>query len=310
MKSVAQRQRSGGLRDNLPVGCLVRIRSLYDGMRPSERRVADFILANPEQAVLLSTAALAAQARTSESTVVKFAQRLGYRGYRELKIALAVDSGAADPHAAPIYGDIEFGDSLDEVRRKLLAAHQRALQETMEMLDTDTWRRAAEAIAQARRLHFYGVGASGFVALDAQHKFARIGIEAWAYTDPHLQSAFAALLGPGDVAVGISHSGGTLDTIHALRTASRGGATTICITRRMDSPLARVADIRIFSGGSENALRIGAIGSRVAQMAVIDALFIAVAMRRGKAVLEYLRRSREAVADKHVEAEDVGVERG
>ncbi|MBE3598435.1 MAG: MurR/RpiR family transcriptional regulator [Limnochordaceae bacterium] len=170
----------------------------------------------------------------------------------------------------------------------------------MELLDPPLWERAADALARARRIHFYGVGASGFVALDAQHKFARIGMDAWAYTDPHLASAFAALLEQGDVAVGISHSGGTLDTLHALRAAREAGATTMCITHRMDAPIVELASIALFTSGHEAPFRSGAIVSRMAQLAVVDALFIAVAIRRGADAMRRLLASREAVEEKHV----------
>ena len=285
----------------LPAGCLARMRGLYAGLRPSERRIADYILAHPGRAVHMSITALAAEARTSESTIVKFAQRLGYDGYQQLRIALAAEAGASgEPARLPVYGEIESGDSLDTIRKKLLDHDVRALVETMDLLDERTWEKAAEAIAGAPRLHFYGVGASGFVALDAQHKFARLGLNAWAYIDPHLQSAFAALLGPKDVAVGISHSGGTLDTLHALQAAAQAGATTIAITHAMDSPMAAMADMVFFTGGHECPFRSGAIVSRMAQLAIIDALFIAVTIRLGPKAADMLLRSREAVADKHL----------
>ncbi|WP_324668594.1 MurR/RpiR family transcriptional regulator [Geochorda subterranea] len=287
--------------DQLPEACLARMRGLYARLRPSERRVADYILSRPAEAVHLSITALAEQTRTSESTVVKFAQRLGYEGYQQMRIALAVESGAREPATSlPVYGEIEAGDDLPTIRQKLLAHYQQALQETLALFDERVWARAVDVIVQARRLHFYGVGASGFVALDAQHKFARIGLDAWAYLDPHLQSTFAALLGPRDVAVAISHSGGTIDTLHAMQTAARAGATTIAVTHQMESPIAQRADIVFFTGGQEGLFRSGAIVSRMAQLAVVDALFIAVTIRMGAGAMERLMRSRQAVADKHL----------
>ncbi len=279
--------------------CLARVQGMYPDLRPAERRVADFVLQSPMEATRLNITALAARCATSESTVVKLAQRLGYGGYGDFRIALAMEASHRQQPAAPVYGPIEFGDSLDAVREKLLGSYSRALERTFQLLDNATWEMAADALSRAGRLHFYGVGASGIVALDAQQKFARIGLNAWAYVDPHLQSAFAALLSAGDVAVGISHSGGTLDTVHALSTAASSGATTICITHHMDSPLARVAHIRLFTGAEEAPFRSGAIVSRLAQLAVVDALFIAVVMRQGEQAVQRVIRSRQAVQDKH-----------
>ncbi|MFO7255840.1 MurR/RpiR family transcriptional regulator [Limnochorda sp.] len=279
-----------------PPGCLARIRASYASLRPSERRVADIILKHPEEVTGLSVTAMAARAQTSESTVVKLAQRLGYRGYQELKMVLAGEVGSAKAAAERrIYGEIRVDDDLATIKEKLIQLEIRGLQETVPLLDEERLRQAVEAILGARQIHFYGVGASGMVALDAQHKFARIGLPAWAYVDPHQATAFASLLQEGDVAIGISHSGNTLDVLEAIETAGRAGATTVAITSQMGSPLARRAHITLVTGAVESPFRSGAIVSRICQLAVIDILFIGVAVRRPEESFANLNRSREAV---------------
>lgn len=283
-----------------PPGCLARVRASYSSLRPSERRVADFVLKHPEQVPGLSVTEMASRAQTSESTVVKLAQRLGYKGYQQLKMVLAGEVGSARAATeGRIYGEIRVGDSLREIKEKLIRSEIQGLQETLPLLDEESLVRAQEAILGARRIHFYGVGASGMVALDAQHKFARIGLPAWAYVDPHQATAFASLLQEGDVAFGISYSGNTLDVLEAIETAGAAGATTVAITAQMGSPLARAAHITLVTGAVESPFRSGAMVSRICQLAVIDILFIAVAVRRPDESFANLERSHRAVEPRH-----------
>ncbi|HEX6971553.1 MAG TPA: MurR/RpiR family transcriptional regulator [Limnochordia bacterium] len=273
----------------------MRIRSAFPSLRPSERKVAGVILAHPETVVHLSVTELARQSGVSDATVVKFSQRLGYAGYQDLKINLAKDLVAP---AREIYGEIEPTDDVATVKEKIFRMNRAALADTERCLDCAELERAVNAMAQARRIHFYGTGASGIVALDAEQKFLRIDLPARAFIDVHLQVAMGALLEPGDVAVGISHSGQTKDIAAALATARRAGATTICITNYLDSPVARAAAIRLYTATQESAFRSGAIASRVAQLSVVDVLFIGVAVRRYEHTLACLEKTREAVADK------------
>lgn len=287
-------------RSPAPPGCLARIRASYGSLRPSERRVADFVLKHPEEVTALSVTEMAARAQTSESTVVKLAQRLGYRGYQQLKMVLAGEVGSAKATSeGRIYGEIRVGDSLAVIKEKLIRSEIQGLQETLPLLDVERLDQVREAILGARQIHFYGVGASGMVALDAQHKFARIGLPAWAYVDPHQATAFASLLQEGDVAFGISYSGNTLDVLEAIETANRAGATTVAITSQMGSPLARKAKITLVTGAVESPFRSGAIVSRICQLAVIDILFIGVAVKRPDESFANLNRSREAVQARH-----------
>lgn len=276
-------------------GCQLRIRSFFPSLRPSEKKVAEFILANPDEVVTLSVTDLGRKSGVSDATVVKFSQKLGYAGYQDLKINLAKD--LVTP-TREIYGEIDPHDDVQTVKEKIFRLNREALTDTERFLDAGELERAIEALAAARRIHWYGVGASGVVALDAEHKFLRIDLMAHAFVDSHLQVAMGTLLGPGDVAVGISHSGQTKDIATALNTARAAGATTICITNYLESPVARAATIRLYTATRESAFRSGAIASRVAQLSVVDVLFISVALRRREQTLACLERTRDAVADK------------
>lgn len=282
-----------------PDGCLLRIRGLFPGLRPSERKVAQYVLDHPDEVVDLSVTELAHKSGVSDATIVKFSQRLGYSGYQQFKIMLSRE--LAQPARAS-YGELDPGDDIAKVKQKVIAMNVTALEETLRTLSDQELERAIDALFGARVIHLYGVGASGFVALDAEHKFLRINRRCHSFVDNHVQRAMAALLGPGDVAVGISHSGFTQDIVDALRIAREAGATTVCITNHFDAPVTAVSDIRLYTAAREPAFRSGAIASRVAQLSIIDVLFIGVAQRDYDRTLECLERTRLAVAQRQSSA--------
>ena len=279
------------------VSPLIRIRGLYPSLRPSERRVADYVLANPAAVVFLSSTELGERAGTSDATVVKFSQRLGFRGYQELKIALA---GEASSPALEAFGEVEPGDGSTAIRDKVFGANIQALQDTRRVLDPGCLEKAVAAILGAKQVGFYGVGASGLVALDAQQKFMRIGLVCHAYVDTHLQATQAALLGKGDVAFGISHSGQTMETMEVMGLARGNGALTIALTNFPRSALALSVDITLLTSTRETTFRSGAIASRLAQLSVIDVLFMSVAIAKYDHSLEFLGRTRRAVAGRKI----------
>ena len=254
---------------------LLHIRSAYPTFRPAERKVADAILENPGQVIHLSITDLAGEAGVSDATVVKFCKRLGYKGFQEFKILLAQDVVIKQ---APIYGEIELDDDVDTIKEKIFQANITALQDTAQVLSKNELEPAVQAIGDAGEIHFYGMGASGIVALDAEQKFSRIGLRASAFVDAHAQLTRAALLEPGDVAVGLSYSGETLEVVEVLEAARSAGALTIAITNYSASAVADAADLVLLTASQEDILRSGAISSRIAQLSVIDTLFIAVAL--------------------------------
>ena len=276
-----------------PDGCLLRIRGLFPGLRPSEKKVAQYVLDHPEEVVDLSVTELAQRSGVSDATIVKFSQRIGYSGYQQFKIMLSREL-ARPAHAN--YGELDPADDIPKVKAKVITMNMSALEQTLHTLSDTELERAVDALWAAPVIHLYGVGASGFVALDAEHKFLRINRRCHAFIDNHVQRAMATLLRPGDVAIGISHSGFTQDIVNALRIAREAGATTICITNHFDSPVTAVSDIRLHTAAQEPAFRSGAIASRVAQLSIIDVLFIGVAQRDYDRTLQYLDRTRIAAA--------------
>jgi DNA-binding MurR/RpiR family transcriptional regulator len=276
-------------------GSFVRLQGAYSGLRAAEQRVADFILAHPDELIYLTVTELADRTHTSESTVVRLCQKIGYKGYQEFKIVLARD--LVEP-ATAIYAAIEPGDDLATVKSKVFQANAQALRDTLEVLDEHELQRAVDTIAGARRLEIYGVGGSSPLALDAYHKFVKLGVPAVALSDGDLMAMSSSLLGDGDVAFGISHTGASRDVTDALGRAKRHGAATICITHRSSSPITKVSDVVLVTAAQQTAFSSDASSSRIAQLAVIDTLYVGVAHKNHARSLEMIERTREATAAK------------
>jgi len=279
-------------------GVLVAIRAALPTLRPAERRVAEAILADPDRAAGLSIGALATECATSSATVVRFCRAVGYGHYPDLRLAIARETGRqeADSGGGPRpTGDISPTDSLEEIVAKITYSDARAIEDTAATLDLRELARAIDAVARATRVDVYGIGASGFVAQDLHQKLHRIGLLSSVWPDPHAALTSAALLGPNDVAIAISHTGTTIDTIEALRVAADRGATTIAITNFGRSPLTDHARVVLTTAARETTFRSGAMSSRIAQLAVIDCLFVGVAQQSYDRTMEALERTYAAV---------------
>ncbi|MCL2585490.1 MAG: MurR/RpiR family transcriptional regulator, partial [Streptosporangiales bacterium] len=223
------------------VGILITIRSLLPNLAPVEQRVAQAVLDDPGGVAWRSISELAQSCGTSATSVVRFCRAIGLKGYPELRLALA-GAVAHDDAAAMVAAssDIEPGDDPVAITKKIAHADAAAVTDTANRLDTAVLAAVADALASANRIDIYGVGASGFVAMDLQMKLQRINRPAFAFSDPHSAATSAALRGEGDVAVGLSHTGTTVDTTDALAEARSHGATTVAITNFPWSPITEV----------------------------------------------------------------------
>lgn len=276
-------------------GSFVRLQGAYSGLRAAEQRVADFILKHPDELIYLTVTELAERTRTSESTVVRLTQKIGYKGYQEFKIVLARD--LVEP-ATEIYAAIEPGDDLATVKNKVFQANAQALRDTLEVLEDAQLERAVDALSAAGRIEIYGVGGSAPLALDAYHKFLKLGLRSIALSDGDLMAMSSALLGSEDVALGISHTGASRDVTDALGRAKSNGATTICITHRPSSPVTKVSDVVLVTAAQQTAFRSDASSSRIAQLTIIDTLYVGIAHANHARSLEMIDRTREATASK------------
>lgn len=277
---------------------LVRMRAIRPELRPSEQRIADLFLSSPAETAGLSVAELAQRCETSTTSVVRFCKRLGYDHVRELRnhVLRDVERETFDTASLPdVVGDIDRNDTLSDIVAKVSLAETLSLADTAKVLDTESLRASVEAISSSTRVDIFGVGASSIVGLDLQRKLTRIGRTALEWSDPHAAWTSAATLRPGNVAIAVSHSGATSDTIEFLRIARHSGATTIAITNHSGAPLAQQADIVLTTAARETGFRSGALGSRIAQLMVVDCMFIGVAQSSYDRSMEALRDTYVAV---------------
>jgi DNA-binding MurR/RpiR family transcriptional regulator len=277
---------------------LVTVRALLPNLAPVEQRVARQVLADPYGTAMQAISELAALCDTSATTVIRFCRAVGLRGYPDLRIALAAASHADRSAGSEPSHDIVPSDDPATIAQKIARADARAVTDTARHLDIDTLVAVVGVLATARRIDIYGVGASGYVALDLQQKLQRIGKPAFAWPDPHMAITSAALLGPADVVVGLSHTGTTADTIDAMREAGGHGARTVAITNFPRSPITVAADFVLLTAARETAFRSGAMTSRIAQLTVVDCLFVVLAQHDLPASQDALERTYEAAQAK------------
>lgn len=286
-----------------PDSVLARVRSRLPEFTGALRRVAELVLTDPAGAARATIVELAERSGTSPATVTRFCRALGFEGYSDLRLGIAGETGRAARSAGwtiDIGREIQPTDPLDRVLGQIMAADTRATHDTAALLDLKEVERAAEAIAAGRRVDIYGEAGSALVGGELQLSLHRIGVAAWAWSDVHNGLASAAQLRAGDVALGISHSGQTGETIELLAEAGSHGATTVALTSSPRSPLAEVADIVLLTATQATAtqastFRPDALSARHPQLVVLDLLYVAVAQRTHERAHAAFQRTARAV---------------
>lgn len=284
-----------------PTGALVSIRSLAPSLASAERRVAEAILADPSLILERTISDLAELCQTSATTVVRFCRRANFTGYRELRLALATEVGRdysrhGEDHR--LGADITRDDSMSQVAKKIAYAGVRAIEETIESVDMAILTRVAKAVARASTVNLYGVGASSLAARDLQQKLQRIGRRAELMEDPDHAVSSAVLLSKNDVAIGISNSGETAEIVDWIITARRHQGITVAVTNYQNSRLAQSSEFVLKTAAAEGQFRPGAMASRLAQLTLIDCLFIGVVQGSYDRSMNAVTVTRQAVADR------------
>ena len=257
---------------------LMLIKARYKDMGRSEKKIADWILTHPQDIVSLSISDLAEICKIGEATIVRFSRRLDLSGYQELKITIAQET----VDAGKILGEMMFpNDSCYDLFAKTCNHFFISMEHTRKVLNPADLENAAEKISQANRIVIFGLGNSAAIAMDAQHKFLRVGLNAVAFCDNHIQAIAACHLQKGDVALGISHSGSSIDVVQALKLSRAAGAFTIGITNTGKSPIQKECDIVLFTASDETKYTILGLSSRIAQLAIISAIHAYLLLRRG-----------------------------
>jgi DNA-binding MurR/RpiR family transcriptional regulator len=275
-----------------PANPVAAVRAVLPSLTPAAQSIARIILADPGLVVRSTITEFSAVSGTSEATIVRTARALGFAGYSQMRFALAAAVAKQPERLVP--GDLAPDDPLTDVIAKVARAQSEALSDTVAQLDPDQLGEVVSAIAVARRVDVYGVGASGLVAADMSQKLLRIGLSSHPFSDAHLALTSAALLREGDVAVAVSCSGETPDVLVPARTAGEAGALVVGITNNPRSSLAGLADHTLVSAGREAAFRPGAMASRMSQLLIVDCIFVGLAQRTYDTADAAIRATREA----------------
>lgn len=265
------------------VTVLERIRRARPRLSGTQAAIAEEVLTDPAAVVSATTASLAQAADVSQASVVRFARTLGYSGLPGLRLALAQELTRRDlehEQSQVARGRIDASDSLEDLASKIGFHEARSIEETVSRLDLQALDAVARAIASGRTTTVLGVGASGLVAADLCQKLQRLGLACQFHADTHVQLVHAALLARESVAVGLSFSGRTVEVHKGMALAAGAGALTVAVTGDPRSPVAQEAEHVLVTVAREDELRIGAMASRTAQLAVVDVLFARVAQLR------------------------------
>lgn len=266
-----------------------------DSMTQADRQIARFILDHPDRMLTMSSAALAEATGRSQSSVVKFSQKLGYEGYQQLK--LDVNKAKAQEFHAPagvIHGSIDASDSYLTILQKLIGSKLLSMRETSAVNTEETIDSALDALMSARRIQLAGVGASSLVARDFSYKLLKLGRTVLVDSDSHIQISNASALNSEDLIIAISHSGRSVETLRIAELAKKREANVLSVTGLHPNPLLELADINLFTVADEERVRSSAITSRDAQLMLMDMLFILL-LRRQADAYDYIQRSEAAV---------------
>lgn len=270
------------------------IRRLYGEMGPGEKRIADYIMNNTQSVVTMSVSQLAENCGCGDATVVRFSRRIGFEGFQAFKIGIAGEIGST----SSVGIEIEKNDSCFDIFKKRINDISLSLQSTESILDANALETAANVIMNAKRVAVFGLGNSAAIALDAAHKFLRLGIDAQSCTDNHMQAIIASHLDRKSVAIGISHSGSSKDIVEALRLSKIGGATAICVTNYAASPIVDASDIALFTKAEETKHSILGLSSRIAQLTIFDAIYTYIVINSDDSAVQAIYNTEIALQNK------------
>ena len=254
---------------------LLKIKAIFNDFTPVEQKVAEFILENPSKVPAMSIKELAVESKSSDASVMRFCKALGFSGYRSFIVGLTL-AIADNEEDTGLYTDIRPGDSVKSVVRNIFRNERQALTDTENILKTTEVEKAVAILGSSEAVHFFGIGASGLVCLDAVQKFRRIGVSSYAHTDFHDQLTSAALLGSKDACVLFTYSGKTKEIQLILKLLKAQNCKIIAVTKLRKTNLLKGADVYLNVLTREVTMRSGATGSRIAMLSLVDILLSCV----------------------------------
>ena len=279
---------------------LTRIRSSYNQFTKAERRVADFILQNPNKVLFMSISDLAETCDVGDTSVFRFCKTMNVKGYQEFKMTLSLSMrGKEKAEGLEDNGEVTLGDSISGLAAKVLQDTISSIQESFSLLDFSKVSLAMDAMSKGRRILFFGVGASMLTAMKAMNKFHRIEPKVYCSEMVSQQLMSAATMEKGDVAVIFSYSGATRDIVEIARLAKKSGATVIAITRFQKSALTEYTDIPLLCGANVGSLQKGSTSAEISQLFLVDIMYTEYYRRHFEKCSQILEKTSKAISDRN-----------
>lgn len=272
-----------------------QIRMMLPELTPKEGLIAQYLLNQGAAISHMTISVVATTHQVSEAMIVKLAKRLGFTGYRDLKLKL---TQYAQLPTTELFEELSASDTTGQIVNKLFRTSIQAIEETLAVLNLEDVERAVEILLRAKQVDLYGLGGSAAIAKDASHKFLRIGFRMSAYEDAHLMAMSASLLTPEDAVIAISHSGQTSAVLAAVRLAQKNGAKVIALTNHLLSPLGKEADVVLQSTARGSTLMGENAAARIAQLNIVDVLFVCAAQHTQTESWSNLERTMKSVEGK------------
>jgi DNA-binding MurR/RpiR family transcriptional regulator len=263
---------------------LIYLQAILHSLNPVERLIALYVLNDPERTLSSSIVELHRGSGASVGSIIGFCRSLGVKGFADFKITLARELSQGGLSVSQ-----KAGQENGSIFQNVFEFQNQSLRETLQLNSADNLEKVSRALERARRIEFFSIGMSYPVAYTACAKLKLIGLRAAAECDSHLQMINATQLKKGDVAFGISCSGSTTETVRCLEIARQGRATTLCLTNCMKSPITAQADMALYAAPSEVKYFQAPLASRITQLALVDALFVSIALRRKNRTLAQLQ---------------------
>lgn len=261
-------------------GSLSIISDALPNLKGAAQQVAQFILNSPQETINLTITELGSRVGVSEASIVRFAQSLGYSGFHSLKIRLAED--IVSPMLI-VHEDLMPDDGPAIAVQKAMTVGLRSLEDTTRILDMTVLEAVIRALCEARQIVLFASGNSTPIAMDLNFRLTKIGLHSRFSIDPTMQEMYASLVSSEDVAVGISHTGSSKDTVYALELTKQRGARTVCITNHSDSPLTRFGDFCLFTAARASNFGEERMASNLATLALTEALYVGICVERSDA---------------------------
>ncbi len=276
----------------IPHACVLKLQAMYPNLKSAEKRAVDFLIAHPERIADLNIVDFASQAECSEATAVRMAKRLGYEGYIELRRSFRTHQNA-EPEG--VYPEISANDSLPAMLEKVFNSTMSSLADTLRILDCEQFSLAVDALVRSKQILFCGIGDGAVVAREGYLRWLKVGHQAYESLDSDEQLFFASRLEKNDVMLAFSHSGRSRTVNNTAKLAGKKGATVIAVTNYPVSPLVKTADIVLQTAVFATYANFEVIAKRLAQLCIVESLFIGFLQKMGKPYLKRMLAYEESV---------------